>query len=112
MIKYKTYEFGRCDEYNVDLYQMQSKEITEGGGGRGKGRPKGTGEFEDRMCFVGHFSTVGGCLNKIAQLETEDKEVPKIIDALEEFRKFCLALQIDFPREPKQKKTEPEEEVA
>jgi hypothetical protein len=101
MIKYKGYEFGREDEYNVNLYQMQSKEITEGGGGRGMGRPKGTGKFEDRMCFVGHFSSVGGCLHKISLLEIENKEVSDMVNILEDFKKFCLKLQIDFPREQK-----------
>lgn len=96
MIEYKKFKFGRVDKYNLELYCMTNKEVTEGGG-RGKGRPKGTGVFKEQLVFVGHYSTLSGILCKIAELDSEDKQVPEILKGFDDLKKFASGLQVQFP---------------
>lgn len=98
MTKYKSFIFDREDPYNINLYQNQNKEITEGGVMRGgKGRPTGTGKFEIKPVFIGHYSSVSGVLNKIFQMELEGKEVSQYIKVVEDMTKYIEKLKIDFP---------------
>lgn len=100
MQTYKKFVFGREDEHNINLYQHQMKEISEGGG-KGKGRGKGTGKFEERLCFVGHYNSVSGVLNKILQMDLEDKEVREYNRTIEDMTKFIDKLKLSLPIEEK-----------
>lgn len=92
MIAYKNFRFGREDEHNINLYQIQNKEIVEGGG-RGKGRGVATGRFEDREVFIGHYSTISGVLFKILEMDLEEaSEVKEFNNKLITHRMFCEKL--------------------
>lgn len=100
MIKYKTFEFGREDQYNINLYQWQDKEVLDMGG-KSFGRGKPTGVFKQKLIFIGHYSSLPTCLYKILEMDIEATEVKDISKKLEEHKNFCNELfsKLDLKRE-------------
>ncbi len=87
MFKYKSFEWCREDKYNFDLYQWQDKEI-QIKPERGWGRGKGTGEFEKKLVFIGHYNTISGCLYRMLELDLENSEFKDFNNILQEHKKY------------------------